>query len=94
MPTIDGFAKLKLGAGTEAGKVFRLRNKGMPNVEGYGRGDLHVRVAPEVPVKLSSQQKKLLKELSTCGGDSNYPKRRKFTNLIENFYERRDQLKG
>jgi len=81
-----------MGTGTEAGKVFRLRNKGMPNVEGYGRGDLHVRIVPEVPVKLSSQQKKMLKELAAATGDGNYPRRQKFRKRIERFFERKEQL--
>ena len=92
VPTVDGFAKLKMGTGTEAGKVFRLRNKGMPNVEGYGRGDLHVRIVPEVPVKLSSQQKKMLKDLAAATGDGNYPRRQKFRKRIERFFERKEQL--
>ena len=92
VPTIDGSAKLKLGAGTESGKVFRLRGKGMPNVEGYSRGDLHVRVVPEVPVKLNSTQKKALKELLNAFSDSNYPDRRKFMEKVQQFYERKDSL--
>jgi len=92
VPTIDGFARLKLGSGTENGKVFRLRAKGMPNVDGYARGDLHVRVVPEVPVKLSSSQKKMLKEMSESMSDGNYPERRRFLERAGKFFERRDSL--
>ena len=92
VPTIDGYAKLKLAAGTEAGKVFRLRGKGMPDVEGYGRGDLHVRVMPEVPVKLTSAQKKLLKEFGELRKDSNYPQAEALQEKMEQFYERRDAV--
>ncbi len=92
VPTIDGYAKLKIEAGTENGKVFRLRSKGMPNVEGYGRGDQHVRIVVEVPVKLSSKQKALLKELGDSRSDSNYPVQEGFRKLVESFYERKHSL--
>ena len=59
VPTVDGFAKLRISAGTPSGKLLRLRNKGVRCVDGRGCGDLHVRVVVEVPVKLSSKQKKI-----------------------------------
>lgn len=89
VPTVDGYAKLKLSAGTESGKVFRLRGKGLPSVEGYGRGDLHVRVVAEVPSRLSSKQKKILKEFREESSDSNYPDREKFRERAEAFFERK-----
>jgi molecular chaperone DnaJ len=93
VPTIDGYAKLKLSAGTENGKVFRLRGKGMPSVDGYGRGDLHVRVVSEVPHKLNSRQKKILAELSESWSPANFPGRSAFEKRVEAFYERRDALR-
>lgn len=92
VPTIDGLAKLKLAAGTESGKVFRLRGKGIPNVEGYGRGDLHVRVVVEIPSKLSSKQKKLLKEYESQSDESQYPGVKGFRARVERFFERRDGM--
>jgi molecular chaperone DnaJ len=92
VPTIDGYAKLKIAPGTETGKVFRLKGKGMPNVEGYGRGDLHVRIIPEVPAKLNSKQKKTLKEFQEVAEESNYPMGRKFARLAEDFFERRQAM--
>jgi molecular chaperone DnaJ len=92
VPTIDGYAKLKIAPGTETGKVFRLRGKGMPNVEGYGRGDLHVRIIPEVPARLNSKQKKLLKEFQNIGEESNYPAGRRFAGVAEEFLERRQAM--
>lgn len=92
VPTIDGYAKLKLAPGTETGKVFRLRGKGMPNVEGYGRGDLHVKIVAEVPVKLSSKQKKVFSELKALLNDSNYSARNSFKKRIEVFYERKKTM--
>ena len=92
VPTIDGFAKLKIAAGTETGKVFRLRSKGMPNVEGYGRGDLHVQVVTEVPVKLNSKQKKALAEFESQSSDSNYPSVKNFHEQAEAFLERKKAM--
>lgn len=93
-PTLEGYAKLKIAAGTENGKVYRLRAKGMPNVEGYSKGDLHVRIVPEVPVKLSSKQKKLLKELEEMDSKTNYPRGRKFEEAIETFFEHKNSMKS
>jgi molecular chaperone DnaJ len=93
VPTVDGYAKLKLAPGTPSGKVFRLRGKGVENVEGYGRGDLHVKVVAEVPVKLSSSQKKLLKEFDAKRKDDNYPDGMKFRQRVEDFFGRRDAMK-
>jgi molecular chaperone DnaJ len=89
VPTIDGYAKLKLSPGTETGKVFRLRGKGLPNVEGYGRGDLHVHIFAEVPKKLSSRQKKILKEFIEESSDSNYAMEKSFHKKVNAFFERK-----
>ncbi|UCB52956.1 MAG: molecular chaperone DnaJ [Candidatus Zixiibacteriota bacterium] len=65
IPTLDGNASLKIPPGTQSGKVFRLRGKGVPRLQGYGKGDEFVRVLVWVPTRLSSEEKKLLKELSS-----------------------------
>ena len=64
VPTLNGRALIKVPAGTQPGTVFRLKGKGVKNVQGYGHGDLHVRVAVEVPTHLSSLQKQKLQEFS------------------------------
>ncbi|MDD4870722.1 MAG: molecular chaperone DnaJ [Kiritimatiellae bacterium] len=92
VPTIDGYAKLKLVPGTESGKVFRLKGKGVPNVEGYGRGDLHVRVVAEVPVRLNGRQRKALSDLAQVMENSNYPEMGNFKRKIENFFERKKAM--
>jgi len=92
VPTIDGYAKLKVAPGTETGKVFRLRSKGMPNVEGHGRGDLHARVSAEVPVKLNTRQKKLLKEFEGLRSPSNYPEMTRFGEKVDAFFERKKAM--
>ena len=64
VPTIEGKAKIKIAPGTHAGKVLRLRGKGLPDVNGYGRGDIMVVVDITIPTSLTSEEKKLVKELS------------------------------
>jgi len=93
VPTLDGFAKLKISAGTETGKVYRLRSKGMPNVEGYGRGDLHAQIVTEVPVKLNSRQKKILQEYQENIVEKNYPAAKRFREQAEKFFERKKAMK-
>lgn len=62
VPTIDGKAKLKIPAGTQPGTVFRMKSKGVPSLRGYGRGSQNIQVNVQVPKKLSSKQKKLIRE--------------------------------
>ena len=89
VPTIHGFAKLKIPPGTESGSVFRLRGKGLTNIRGYRSGDEHIRVAVEVPVQLDSKQKELLRAFGdTCVG-SNHPIHRRFQQKAEEFFEKK-----
>lgn len=64
VPTIDGRAKIKIPAGTQSGKIFRLKGKGFPEVQGYGRGDQLVYVNVWTPQDLSSEEKSLLEKLN------------------------------
>ncbi len=64
VPTIDSRAKIKIEPGTQAGKVLRLKGKGLPDVNGYGRGDILVVIDISIPSKLSSEEKKLVEQLS------------------------------
>lgn len=64
VPTVHGNVKLKIPAGTQTGKTFRLRGKGAPNVRGYGYGDQHVKVRVVTPTKLTARQKELLREFN------------------------------
>ncbi|MDR2534366.1 MAG: molecular chaperone DnaJ [Tannerellaceae bacterium] len=63
VPTIDGKAKVTIEPGTQAGKVLRLRNKGLPSINSYGTGDLLVNVSVYVPEKLSDAEKTILSNL-------------------------------
>lgn len=67
---IDGSGSLKIPAGTQSGKVFKLREKGMPRLQGALRGDQLVEVIVKVPKKLSAKEKKLYKELADANKDN------------------------
>ena len=60
VPTVDGKVRVKIDPGTQSGKVLRLRNKGLPSVNGYGTGDLLVNVSVYIPEQLSDEEKKTL----------------------------------
>jgi molecular chaperone DnaJ len=92
IPTPEGHARIKLPAGTPNGKVFRLRDKGMPSLNG-GCGDLHVRVELEVPSHLSSKQKKLLEEFAANISADNFPEAAKQNKEVNDFFARRDALR-
>ncbi len=64
VPTIEGKAKIKITPGTHAGKVLRLRGKGLPDVNGYGRGDIMVVVDITIPTSLTSKEKELVSKLA------------------------------
>jgi molecular chaperone DnaJ len=92
IPTPDGYARIKLPAGTPNGKILRLRGKGMPGLHGRA-GDLHLRIELETPVKLSSRQKKALKEFEDHASEANFADQAKLRKGIEAFYQRRDALR-
>lgn len=66
IPTIDSRVKVKIDAGTQPGKVLRLRGKGLPNVNGYGTGDLLVNVSIYVPETLNKEEKSILEKLESA----------------------------
>ena len=63
VPTIDGRVKVKIESGTQPGKVLRLRGKGLPNVNGYGTGDLLVNISVYVPEALNKEEKSILEKM-------------------------------
>ena len=65
IPTIDGKVKVKIESGTQPEKILRLRGKGLPDVNGYGKGDLLVKIHAWVPQKLSAEERKTLEKLQT-----------------------------
>ncbi|MBD3282398.1 MAG: molecular chaperone DnaJ [Candidatus Portnoybacteria bacterium] len=67
IPTLEKTVKLKIPAGTEAGKIFRVKNKGMPRLNGTGKGDLYVKIRIETPDKLTKKQKDLIEKMKKEG---------------------------
>lgn len=81
VPTLGGQASVKIAPGTQTNTVFRLREKGLPDLQTQRRGDLLVSVQVEVPVKLSRDQERLLREFAGTVTDKNHP-------VGESFFER------
>ena len=81
VPTLNGPATLRVPPGTQNGDTLRLRGKGMPNLRGYGRGDLLYQVIVEVPTRLTAKQRTLLEEFQRQGAGQEGP-------LISQFIER------
>jgi molecular chaperone DnaJ len=87
VPTLDGKVKMKIPAGTQSGKVFRLKGKGFPSLSQYGhRGDEHVRVAVEVPSSLSRKQRELLEEFAAISGEDAHPQAKSFFEKVRELF--------
>ncbi len=85
VPALDGGMPIKIPPGTQPGTMFRLKSKGIKNVQGYGRGDLHVRINVEVPTHMSPDQKAKLQEFADlCNG--------KESPMSQSFFEKAKKL--
>jgi molecular chaperone DnaJ len=87
VPTLDGKVKMKIPAGTQTGKVFRLKGKGIPHLHSGGRGDQHVRVMVETPTELNGKQRELLEQFAAASGEKTNPQ-------TSSFFEKVKQLFG
>lgn len=88
IPTIDGKVKVKIEKGTQPGKVLRLRNKGLPDINQYGTGDLLVNIGVYIPENLSSDEKKIFEKLSESKNmEPNTSAVRNFFNHFRNLFE-------
>ncbi|MEO8216148.1 MAG: molecular chaperone DnaJ [Acidobacteriota bacterium] len=83
--TIDGTDKLRIPAGTQPGQVFRIRGKGVPYLDGNGRGDHYVHAAVRVPSSLSAEQRELLEKLASLEGEAPPEHRGVFDKMKEFF---------
>ncbi|HEY9075517.1 MAG TPA: molecular chaperone DnaJ [Anaerolineaceae bacterium] len=83
VPTIDGPARLTIPAGTQPGKVFTLKGKGVPHLRGSGRGDQVVVINVEVPTRLSSEQRKLFEQLARTLGSEVHTQERSFLDKLK-----------
>ena len=89
VPTLDGKAAIDIPEGTQHGKQFRLRGKGIKGVRSSYPGDLYCHIAIETPVKLSEHQRKLLKELDESlkkGGGKHSPNENSWTDRLKSFF--------
>jgi molecular chaperone DnaJ len=87
VPSVDGGkAKMNLPEGTQSGQVFRMRGKGMPELNGTRRGDMFVKVTVEVPHKLSKRQKELLNEFKGECKDKQNPEQNTFWDQAKKFW--------
>ncbi len=86
VPTLNGRAHIAIPAGTQTGTVFRLKGKGVKNVQGYGWGDLHVRVAIEVPTRLNTAQREKLEEFAALCDETVNPRSQSFFEKAKNLF--------
>ena len=87
VPTLDSKASIKIPPGTQPGTMFRLKGKGVKNIQGYGYGDLHVRINVEVPTHLSAAQKAKLQEFSDLCNGNESPLRQSFFEKAKNLFQ-------
>jgi molecular chaperone DnaJ len=87
VPTLDGKINLKIPAGTQSGKVIRLKAKGFVDLHGYGRGDQLVRIVVETPRRLTAKQRELLEEFARVSGeDVNHPMSKGFVDKLKEMF--------
>lgn len=90
VPTLSGRASIKIPAGTQSSRIFRLRGKGVKNVRSSQVGDLYIKVLTETPVHLTSEQKGLLEKLQKsleAGGDKHSPQSGSWKDKIKSFFD-------
>jgi molecular chaperone DnaJ len=90
VPTLDGYAKIKVSAETQSGKVFRLRGKGIKGVRSSTHGDLLCHVVVETPVNLTGRQKELLQEFETISGkdsERHNPRAKSWMDKVREFFD-------
>ena len=90
VPTLGGNAEIELPEGTQHGKTFRLRGKGIKGIRSSYPGDLYAHIAVETPVKITEHQRKLLKELDESfrkGGDKHSPNEKSWTDRVKDLFK-------
>jgi len=87
VPTLEGRAHLNVSAGTQSGQMFKLRGKGVTNINGRANGDLFARLIVEVPSRLNAEQRRKLEEFAALCGDENTPLRKSFFERAKEFFK-------
>ncbi len=82
VPTLDGSTTIKIPSGTPSGQTFRLPGRGLPNLEGGGKGDLHVKVVIEIPTSLSDDARKALAAFGERAGVTSHPRRTSYAETM------------
>ena len=91
MPTLNGSVSVKIPPGTQSGKIFRLKGKGVTTARDNRVGDLYAAISVETPVNLSSKQKEILKDFYTSiekGGKKHSPRHNSWVSSVKNFFDR------
>lgn len=87
VPTLDGKVRMRVPPGTQSGRVFRLRGKGIPRGEGGPRGDQHVRIVVETPTQLTERQRQLLEEFAREAGEPvAHPRKKNFLEKVRELF--------
>jgi len=89
VPTLEGKEPLEIARGTQSGDLYRLRSRGVPDLEGRGRGDILVQVVVEIPKKLTKRQQELVKELAEADGAGILPQRESFLKKLADYTGKR-----
>ena len=87
VPTLEGKSHLKVPPGTQSGQMFKLRGKGIANINGRDRGDLLTRLIVEVPSRLNAEQRRKLEEFAALCGEENTPLRKSFFERAKEFFK-------
>ena len=94
LPPLDGHVSLKIPSGTQSGKKFRLRGKGVTTVRDHRQGDLFALVSVETPVNLTPEQESVLRDFEesvSAGGDKHSPRAGGWLDMVKRFFERVSQ---
>ena len=86
VPTLDGVQPLRIPEGTQTGATFRLRQQGVPDMNGHGRGDLYVHVQVKVPAKLTRDQRRLFEQLKETLPAENKPSERGLFEKVKDYF--------
>jgi len=87
VPTLDGREEFRIPGGTQSGDVFRLKGKGMPDVQSRHRGDLIVQVYVEVPKRLTPEHEHALRELAEIENVHVTPERKSFFSKLKEYFQ-------
>lgn len=87
VPTIDGKISYHMPEGTQPDTIFRLKGKGIPNVNGRGRGDQFVKVKIEIPRNLTSEQKDILRRFDDSAEEAQYKEKKGFFEKMKDLFK-------